>query len=328
MTTVLVAPAPRAAALRDGAAGAVSLALGDGSEDEEEGAYSSSAPSFALFSDDLAALAGGGWLGLEAVVVPTGGGSSGAAARRLRRALNKIVRRNGTCAVGDGDALSPQPPPPSLILFKPPTGRLGDAEALRTALASAAAATGLAFRVVGGPGADAEGDGSNALETILSSLSASLAGARVIVGRGGPDLAAVAAAAPPGASLLELATIEPHPAVAAVVAARSAGGPATALASHALWTPHPPGGPIGAHLDWGGDEGERRRYGAWARPDCRVAALHGGDCAAAAARAALVVGGVEKKGEASSSSSSLASVVSAALRGLYVAERVAGVGLA
>ena len=329
-SVVLVAGARRAAALRDGAAGAVALTLGGSGSEGEEGA-AGGGPAHALFSDDLTALAAGGWLGLEAVVVPTGGGrgDSGAAAGRLVRALAGARTRttdNGTCAPRGVPARPP--PAPALLLFNPPTGRLGDPAPLAAALESAAAATGLAFRAVGGPvGAE---EGASTLETTLAALASSLAGARVIVGRGGPDLAAVAAAAPPGASLVELAPVEPHPAVASVVAARAAGGPPTALASHALCTPHPPGGPVGSHLAWA-DAGEGRRYGAWARPDCAVAALHGGDCAAAAARAALVVGGVGEgvgAGGSEHASSSLAAVVDAALRGLYAAEVAAGVGLA
>jgi hypothetical protein len=197
---------------------------------------------------------------------------------------------------------------------------------LSDALATAAQAAGLAFRVVEG----AEGgDGANATAArALGSLAAALAGARVLVGRGAPDLAAAAAAAPPGCALVELVPVEGHPGVEAVVRARgmattcpsSSARPCAVagagLASHELWVPHPPGGAVGPHLAWA-DADDGARYGAWARPDCAAGALHGGDCAAAAARAGLDVAGP----------ADVAAVVDAALRGLYAAEAVAGVGL-
>ena len=327
-SVLLIAGADRAPAVRDGAAGAAALTLGGGAADDG-GEATALPPLHALFDDDLAALAGGGWVGFEEVLLPTGGEGGGPGAKRM-------VEREGMassywCAAKLGQP--PRPPllPPSMILFNPPTGRLGDAGAIASALASAADAAGLAFRVVDGEAAMGVGGGGGGTPppTLLSSLAASLATARLIVGRGGADLAAVAAAAPAGSSLLELTPVEGHPAVAAVVAARAAAGQASSLSSHALWTPHPPGGPVGAHLAWA-DPGEGRRYGAWARPDCRVGALHGAECASAAARAALVVGGRCDGGEDSSAAAaaSLTSMVDAALRGVYEAEARAGVGLA
>jgi hypothetical protein len=293
----------------------------------------------ALFRDDVAALAGGGWLGFEAVVVPVGAGEGGgggggpragggaAAFGEALQARAVLLPRLATHV--PPNTASSSTPLPSLVLYAPARpARLADSAPLATALASAAAAAGLEFRLVdGAEGSGSGGSDGNATTTTppppptptraLASLTLALAGARVVVGRGAPDLAAAAAAAPPGCALLELVPVEGHPAVGGVVAARSAGSQATVLASHEVWAPHPPGGAVGPHLAWA-DPGDGARYGGWARPDCAAGVLHGGECAAAAGRAGLSL----------ADPGDVASIVDAALRGLYAAEAAVGVGLA